>query len=60
MIIRIESASTKGWQARAYTVAPRYLSKLFSDAKCGGIDAAYALAADEVKKLKRKARRRRA
>ena len=53
MIIRIDSKSTHGWQARAYTKAPKYVSKLFSDAKHGGSVAAYRMAEREVRRLRR-------
>lgn len=43
---RIKSAdgSTCGWQARVYTVAPRYVSEFFADRKHGGTRKAREMA----------------
>jgi len=58
-IVRIESADgrTNGWQARVYTVAPRYVSRLFSDRSCGGQRKAKRLAQAELPALARRAAR---
>lgn len=56
-IVRIDDGRTRGWQARAYTVAPRYVSKLFSDRQYGGQAKAYAAALAATSGLQRKARR---
>lgn len=42
-VIRIDSDSTHGWQVRVYRDGKTY-SKLFSDKKCGGRDAAFEAA----------------
>jgi hypothetical protein len=42
-VIRIDSDSTHGWQVRVYRHGKTY-SKLFSDRKCGGRDAAFEAA----------------
>lgn len=60
-IVRIDSADgrTHGWQARAYTEAPRYVSRLFSDRQLGGQRKAYQAAMQALPALKRKAARAR-
>lgn len=57
-IDRAESR-THGWQARAYTVAPRYLSAFFADREHGGQAKALELARAAEKTLRRIASRRR-
>lgn len=58
-IVRINGNHTRGWQAREYTIAPRYVSKLFSDRQYGGEAAAYKAALKALSGLKRLARRTR-
>lgn len=58
-IVRIDSASTHGWQARAYTVAPHYVSQLFSDGQHGSKAKAYAAALANASSVQRKASRMR-
>ena len=55
-IQRIKSSSSPGWQARAYTQWPRYLSEFFADRLYGGKNKAKALAEKASRKLARKAR----
>lgn len=58
-IVRIDSKSchTRGWQAREYTSAPKYVSKFFSDSIYGGKHKAYIAAQQALPALKRRARR---
>ena len=56
-VIRIDGGSTHGWQVRVYRGGKTY-SRLFSDLRCGGKDAAFEAAvayrrrlADEVAEL---------
>lgn len=60
-IVRVDSSSrrTKGWQARVYTTPPRYVSRLFSDAKHGGQVQAYRAAEAALPRLARMAARAR-
>lgn len=60
-IVRVDSPSrrTKGWQARVYTTPPRYVSRLFSDAKYGGQVQAYRAAQAALPRLARMASRAR-
>ena len=58
-IQRIESADgrTIGWQARAYTQWPRYISQFFADRKHGGKRKARQAAKDAEAALQARARR---
>lgn len=62
-IQRIETTNgrTKGWQARQYTKAPKYLSAFFADKLHGGKRKAkaLALAADEELRSEAEVLRRR-
>jgi len=53
-------STTRGWQARAYIHAPRYVSQFFSAANHGGMrgaEAAARAALPEVERLAKRARR---
>jgi hypothetical protein len=57
--IVIPSRRTKGWQARAYTQWPRYVSRFFSDKAHGGSRKAKAAAMQAQAELERQARKAR-
>lgn len=49
------ASGTKGWQARVYTRAPKYVSAFFSDSLHGGSRKAKDAAIKAERKLKRMA-----
>lgn len=61
MIVRIDDDKrrTHGWQARAWTVYPHYLSRLFSDKTHGGIVRAKRAARQALPELQQEAARAR-
>ena len=48
--------TTRGWQARAYTFAPRYVSRFFNAAGHGGMRGAQAAARAALPELEQRAR----
>lgn len=48
---------TPGWQARAYVADGKYLSRFFSDSRCGGSRWAKLQAKTEAERLGRKAKK---
>lgn len=59
MLVRIDNDKrrTHGWQARAWTVYPHYLSRLCSDSTHGGPDKAKRAARRAEAELEREAAR---
>ncbi|MEY5100125.1 MAG: hypothetical protein RJA36_2844 [Pseudomonadota bacterium] len=60
-LVRIEreraGTTTRGWQARAYIKAPRYVSQFFSAAEHGGMRGAQAAARAKLPEIERLAKR---
>lgn len=54
-----DASHTHGWQVRAYTVAPRYLSRFFADRLHGSSGLAHEAARRAEPRLQRLARRQR-
>ena len=52
-------STTRGWQVRCYTVAPRYVSRFFSASQHGGMRGARAAALAAAPKVEMEARSRR-